>query len=113
MKTLISFLLIASSKLSYFAASASFIFVYKIYHLVNSVRLLYLSNALYYTLLYCSYYVQLQTVSNQTNHKKVENMHTYKTITTILGKMTIISVKTQFREVEARGRILFLSSNSS
>ena len=40
-------------------------------------------------------------------------IHTYKTITTILGKMTILSVKAQFREVEARGRILFLSSSSS
>ena len=40
-------------------------------------------------------------------------IHTYKTITTILGKMIILSVKAQFREVEARGRILFLSSSSS
>ena len=40
-------------------------------------------------------------------------IHTYKIITTILGKMTILSVKAQFREVEARGRILFLSSSSS
>ena len=40
-------------------------------------------------------------------------VHTYKTITTILGKMTILSVKAQFHEVEARGRILFLSSSSS
>ena len=34
-------------------------------------------------------------------------IHTYKTITTILGKMTIISVKAQFREVEADFTAIF------
>ena len=39
-------------------------------------------------------------------------IHTYNTIATILGKMTIISVKAQFREVEVRERILFLCNSS-
>ena len=57
-----------------------------------------------YTILYFivhNMYSYKQYLTQQITKMLRTCIHTYKTITTILDKMTMLSVKAQFREVEA------------